>query len=200
MSFYDFSKRVVDIAGASTFLLATAPITAAVAIGVRLQMGSPVIFRHQRPGYREQIFDCLKFRTMTDARDADGHLLPDADRLTAFGQFLRRCSLDEFPQFWNVLRGEMSLVGPRPLEVRYLPRYSAEQRRRHSVKPGITGWGPNQWPQFYRLGNKIRTGSLVCRSSLPHSRPQNPLDHVLESHCRTRHFFQRTRHHARLHG
>lgn len=140
VTLYNITKRALDVAGAAAFLTVTAPITLVVAAGVRMRMGSPVLFRHSRPGLNEQIFPCLKFRTMTDARDRSGRLLEDAERLTAFGQFLRRYSLDEFPQFWNVLRGEMSLVGPRPLEVRYLPRYNSDQRGRHSVKPGITGW------------------------------------------------------------
>lgn len=138
-SIYPAVKRVMDIAAAATGLTVLSPVIALTALFVRWRLGSPVLFRHARPGLNEQIFDCLKFRTMTDQRDADGNLLPDALRITAFGNFLRRASLDELPQLWNVLRGDMSLVGPRPLMVRYLPRYSAEQRRRHLVRPGITG-------------------------------------------------------------
>ena len=137
---YSFAKRTLDILGSSVFLLLASPIMLAVAIAVRLRMGSPVVFRHPRPGLRERIFYCLKFRTMTDAHDREGKLLCDEERLTSLGEFLRRYSLDEFPQFWNVLRGDMSLVGPRPLVIQYLHRYSPEQRRRHDVKPGITGW------------------------------------------------------------
>jgi sugar transferase EpsL len=137
---YRAAKRALDILGSGVFLIVSLPLMAAVAIAVRLRMGSPILFRHPRPGFMERTFGCLKFRTMTDARDANGKLLPDEVRLTPFGIFLRRYSLDELPQFWNVFKGEMSLVGPRPLEMRYLPRYSAEQRRRHHVKPGITGW------------------------------------------------------------
>ena len=110
------------------------------ALLVRRVLGRPVIFRHPRPGQGERVFCCLKFRTMTDCRDAAGELLPDSKRLTPFGRFLRSTSLDELPQLWSVLKGEMSLVGPRPLEVRYLPRYTDQQNRRHLVKPGITGW------------------------------------------------------------
>jgi lipopolysaccharide/colanic/teichoic acid biosynthesis glycosyltransferase len=115
------------------------PALAVLAIAIRVRMGSPVVFRQKRIGLNDRPFLFLKFRTMTDARDASGALLPDADRLTSLGKFLRSTSLDEFPQLWNVVRGEMSLVGPRPLLPQYLPRYSAEQRRRHEAKPGITG-------------------------------------------------------------
>lgn len=110
-----------------------------IALLVRIRLGGPVFFRQKRPGLRAQVFEMLKFRTMTDARDAAGNLLPDAVRLTPFGQFLRSTSLDELPELWNVLRGDMSLVGPRPLLVQYLERYSPRQTRRHEVRPGITG-------------------------------------------------------------
>ncbi len=103
-------------------------------------MGRPVVFRQQRPGYQGIPFDALKFRSMSEERDQNGRLLPDADRITRLGAFLRRSSLDELPQFWNVLRGDMSLVGPRPLLMQYIDRYTPEQARRHSVPPGITGW------------------------------------------------------------
>jgi sugar transferase EpsL len=115
------------------------PILAIVALLVRVKLGAPVFFRQKRPGLHGAIFEMVKFRTMTDARDAQGNLLPDAIRLTAFGKWLRATSLDELPELWNVLRGDMSLVGPRPLMVQYLPRYSARQARRHDVVPGITG-------------------------------------------------------------
>ena len=121
-------------------LLILSPVMAVVVILVRIKLGSPVIFRHPRPGLNEAVFKCLKFRTMTNECDCNGCLLPDADRLTSFGKFLRRYSLDELPQLWSVLVGDMSLVGPRPLQIVYLPRYSPEQRRRHFVPPGITGW------------------------------------------------------------
>jgi sugar transferase EpsL len=154
---YRVAKRGIDILGSAVFLLFSMPLMLILAIAIRLRMGSPILFRHPRPGFREVTFGCLKFRTMTDARDSKGQLLPDQERLTALGLFLRRYSLDELPQFWNVLKGEMSLVGPRPLEIRYLPRYSPEQRRRHLVKPGITGWaqinGRNalSWEQKFSL-------------------------------------------------
>jgi sugar transferase EpsL len=137
---YATAKRLLDVLGAATALVLFAPLLLPIAIAVRWRMGSPVLFRHRRPGLGERPFECLKFRTMTDERDGKGALLDDERRLTPLGEFLRRYSLDEFPQFWNVLKGEMSLIGPRPLEMRYLPRYNAEQRRRHQVKPGITGW------------------------------------------------------------
>jgi sugar transferase EpsL len=137
---YRIAKRALDVAVAALMLALFAPVMAMTAILVRIFMGSPVIFRHPRPGLHEEVFDCLKLRTMTTERDESGELLPDLDRLTSFGRFLRRTSLDELPQLWTVLTGEMSLVGPRPLEIRYVPRYTAEQNRRHLVKPGITGW------------------------------------------------------------
>ena len=137
---YTVVKRTFDILASLAMLVGALPLMLPVAMAIRWRLGSPVLFRHARPGFREKTFYCLKFRTMTDARDKNGELLSDAERLTPLGCFLRRYSLDELPQLWNVLRGEMSLVGPRPLEMRYLPRYSPEQRRRHLVMPGITGW------------------------------------------------------------
>ncbi|MFN3597237.1 MAG: sugar transferase [Rubricoccaceae bacterium] len=133
-------KRLFDIVCAALGLLVLAPVLGAVALAVRVKLGSPVLFRQTRPGLSGRPFEMVKFRTMTDARDAQGRLLPDAERLTAFGRFLRSTSLDELPELWNVLRGEMSLVGPRPLLMQYLERYSPEQARRHEVRPGITGW------------------------------------------------------------
>lgn len=115
------------------------PVLAIVALLVRIKLGSPVFFRQKRPGLNGRIFEMVKFRSMLDARDASGRLLPDAERLTAFGKSLRSASLDELPELWNVLRGDMSLVGPRPLLVHYLDRYSSRQARRHDVRPGITG-------------------------------------------------------------
>ena len=136
----DALKRAIDLIGASVALVALSPLLAVVAIAVRVRMGSPVLFRQTRPGRGGHPFLMTKFRTMTDRRAPDGALLPDADRLTRFGRFLRRTSIDELPELLNVVRGDMSLVGPRPLLMEYLPLYSAEQARRHEVRPGITGW------------------------------------------------------------
>lgn len=134
------AKRLLDISVALALLLFFSPLFAGIALAIALAMGRPVFFRQMRPGKDGAPFMLLKFRTMSDERDRDGSLRPDAERLTPLGKFLRRASLDELPQLWNVLRGEMSLVGPRPLLMEYLPRYNAAQRRRHEVKPGITGW------------------------------------------------------------
>lgn len=133
-------KRVIDVAGAGVGLAAAAPVLAVVAVMVRKDLGSPVLFRQARAGKDGEIFTLLKFRTMRDARDPAGRPRPDAERLTALGRWLRASSLDELPQLVNVLRGDMSLVGPRPLLPQYLPRYSPEQARRHQVPPGLTGW------------------------------------------------------------
>ena len=133
-------KRGIDVAGAAIALVVLSPLLAIVAILVRVRMGSPVLFRQTRPGLHGRPFELAKFRTMTDRRDAAGRLLPDAERLTPLGQWLRRTSIDELPELWNVLAGDMSLVGPRPLLTEYLPLYSPEQARRHDVRPGITGW------------------------------------------------------------
>lgn len=133
-------KRLLDITGAGLGLLVLSPVMLFVAIGVRYTMGAPVLFAQVRPGLHGAPFRMLKFRTMKDAVDQQGNPLPDELRLTRFGQLLRSTSLDELPELWNVLKGEMSLVGPRPLLMRYLPLYSAEQARRHDAKPGLTGW------------------------------------------------------------
>lgn len=150
-------KRAFDIVATGLAVIVFAPFIAAIALLVRWRLGSPVLFRQTRPGKDGRPFEMLKFRTMIDARDGDGRLLPDADRLTRFGRFLRSTSLDELPELWNVLKGDMSLVGPRPLLMEYLPLYSAEQARRHKVRPGLTGWaqinGRNalSWEQKFAL-------------------------------------------------
>jgi sugar transferase EpsL len=135
-----FGKRLFDLLAAAAALVALAPLLGVLALVVRLRLGSPVLFRQERPGLHGRLFTLRKFRTMTDARGADGRLLADAERLTSFGRFLRATSLDELPELVNVLKGEMSLVGPRPLLKQYLERYSPEQMRRHEARPGITGW------------------------------------------------------------
>jgi lipopolysaccharide/colanic/teichoic acid biosynthesis glycosyltransferase len=133
-------KRLLDIVGAGAGLILLSPFLSILALLIRRRMGSPVIFAQRRAGLNGEPFVLYKFRSMTDARDEEGALLPDAARLTAFGTFLRRYSLDELPQLWNVLRGDMSLVGPRPLLLDYVPLYDETQRRRLEVKPGVTGW------------------------------------------------------------
>ena len=133
-------KRLLDVVLALFGLLVLAPVIAIVALAIRRKLGSPVIFSQVRPGLHGKPFKMVKFRTMLDADDADGNPLPDCQRMTRFGIFLRSSSLDEFPELWNVLKGDMSLVGPRPLLMEYLPLYSPEQFRRHEVRPGVTGW------------------------------------------------------------
>jgi lipopolysaccharide/colanic/teichoic acid biosynthesis glycosyltransferase len=135
-----WGKRALDVVTSAVGLVLFSPVLAAVAVVVRLRLGAPVLFRQSRPGLNAVCFCLVKFRTMTTTTDAQGNLLPDADRLTSLGRFLRKTSLDELPQLWNVLTGDLSLVGPRPLLIEYLDRYTPEQARRHLVKPGITGW------------------------------------------------------------
>lgn len=133
-------KRLLDLATAGTAVVLLSPVLATLALAVRWKLGSPALFRQQRPGLHGAPFTLYKFRSMTDARDAEGNLLPDAQRLTRFGRWLRATSLDELPELFNVLAGDMSLVGPRPLLMQYLERYTPAQMRRHEVRPGITGW------------------------------------------------------------
>ena len=153
----DAAKRAFDVVGAAALVVVLAPLLAAVAIAVRVALGSPVLFRQRRPGLHGEPFLLTKFRTMTDARNEAGALRPDAERLTRLGRLLRRSSLDELPELLNVLAGDMSLVGPRPLLMEYLPLYTPEQMRRHDVRPGITGWtqvnGRNAltWEQKFAL-------------------------------------------------
>lgn len=151
-----FTKRTVDRGASLVGLVVASPVLLACAVGIRATMGSPVLFRQMRPGQFGKPFELVKFRTMRHATDEHGRLLPDAERLSGFGALLRASSLDELPQLWNVWKGEMSLVGPRPLLMQYLERYSPEQHRRHDVLPGITGWtqvnGRNalSWPEKFR--------------------------------------------------
>lgn len=135
----NFVKRILDIILSLIALIIFSPLLISTAILVRFKLGSPILFRQTRPGKHEKIFHILKFRTMTDEKDKDGNLLPDEIRLTKFGQFLRSTSIDELPELLNILKGDMSVVGPRPLLVQYLSRYNDEQRHRHDVKPGLTG-------------------------------------------------------------
>ncbi len=150
-------KRIIDIIGALVGLIVSSPIMLIVSLIIYLTMGRPVFFKQLRPGLNGKPFVIYKFRTMLDLRDKDGNLLPDEKRITAIGKFLRSTTLDELHEFWNVLKGDMSLVGPRPLLVEYLPRYTPEQARRHNVKPGMTGWaqvnGRNAitWEEKFKL-------------------------------------------------
>jgi len=150
-------KRIIDITVSGTVLVVLSPILAVTAYKVKKNLGSPVLFKQTRPGLNGKPFEMIKFRTMKDATDRDGNLLPDSERLTPFGQKLRSTSLDELPELWNVLKGDMSLVGPRPLLMEYLPLYNSEQARRHNVRPGVTGYaqvnGRNaiSWEEKFKL-------------------------------------------------
>lgn len=157
-TFYEkYIKRLLDIVLSGGALIVLSPVLAVTAILVRTKLGSPVIFCQERPGKDEKIFKLYKFRSMTDAKDEQGNLLPDEVRLTKFGRLLRSTSLDELPELWNILKGDMSIIGPRPLLVRYLPRYDEEQKHRHDVRPGLTGWaqvnGRNAitWEEKFKL-------------------------------------------------
>ena len=139
MIYRRFVKRLLDICISGIALIILSPVLLFVAVLVRVKLGSPVIFHQERPGLREKIFTLCKFRTMTDERDENGELLPDSVRLTSFGAFLRKSSLDELPELWNIFKGDMSLIGPRPLLVSYLPWYTEREKLRHTVRPGLTG-------------------------------------------------------------
>jgi sugar transferase EpsL len=149
-------KRLLDLVIAVPAFLLLLPVMASTAVVVAFGIGRPVLFRQRRPGLLERAFEVLKFRTMTDERDAKGELKSDLERLTALGRFLRRASLDELPQLLNVIRGDMSLVGPRPLLWEYLPNYSDEHRRRHTVPPGITGWAQILGRNTSKFSERIR--------------------------------------------
>lgn len=150
-----FLKRVLDIVLSGLALILLSPVFLVVAILVRIKLGSPVVFHQERPGYHEKIFTLCKFRTMTDARDEKGNLLPDADRLTSFGSFLRKTSLDELPELWNIFKGDMSIVGPRPLLVGYLPYYTERECIRHSVRPGLTGLAQVSGRNFIKWDDRL---------------------------------------------
>ena len=137
---YRYIKRFFDIFSSLLAIIILSPVLIVTAILVRTKLGSPVLFKQERPGKDEKIFTLMKFRTMTDERDENGEFLPDEVRLTKFGKFLRSTSIDELPELFNILKGDMSVIGPRPLLVRYLPRYNEHQHRRHEVRPGLSGW------------------------------------------------------------
>lgn len=137
---YKYIKRILDIISSLLAIIILSPLLAVTAVLVKTKLGSPVLFRQKRPGKDEKIFTLMKFRTMTDERDENGELLPDEVRLTKFGKFLRSTSIDELPELFNILKGDMSVIGPRPLLVEYIPRYNEHQHRRHEVRPGLSGW------------------------------------------------------------
>lgn len=137
---YKYIKRILDIISSLLAIIILSPLLAVTAVLVKTKLGSPVLFRQERPGKDEKIFTLMKFRTMTDERDENGELLPDEVRLTKFGKFLRSTSIDELPELFNILKGDMSVIGPRPLLVEYIPRYNEHQHRRHEVRPGLSGW------------------------------------------------------------
>lgn len=155
-----YFKRPLDAVLSASALLALSPVLGVTALLVRMKLGSPVLFSQERPGKNEKIFKLYKFRSMTDARDENGELLPNAQRLTPFGRLLRKSSLDELPELFNILKGDMSIVGPRPLLIRYLPAYTEEEKHRHDVRPGLTGLaqvnGRNFLPWDQRLAYDVQ--------------------------------------------
>ncbi len=150
-----FVKRPLDLLLSSTTLVILSPIMAITAILVRKKLGSPVLFSQERPGKDEKLFKIYKFRTMTDDKDADGNLLPDAERLTRFGKILRSTSLDELPELFNIAKGDMAIVGPRPLLIQYLPYYHSEERERHAVRPGLTGYAQVHGRNFLMWDERV---------------------------------------------
>ena len=150
-----YIKRLLDILISLCALIVLSPILLVVAVLVRIKLGSPVIFHQERPGYHEKVFSLCKFRSMTDERGENGELLPDEVRLTKFGKALRATSLDELPELWNILKGDMSLIGPRPLLVEYLPYYTEKERIRHSVRPGLTGLAQVSGRNYIAWDNRL---------------------------------------------
>ncbi|MGP5518782.1 sugar transferase [Psychrobacter celer] len=194
-------KRFFDIASSGAALVALSPVLAVTAYKVKKNLGSPVLFKQTRPGLNGEPFEMLKFRSMTDATDPEGNLLPDSERLTDFGRFLRKSSLDELPELWNIFKGDMSIVGPRPLLMRYLPYYTEEENKRHNVRPGLTGLaqisGRNAltWEEKLALDVKyveeqsfLNDMSIIFKtiikvsqaSDILESAPQGPLDKYRE--------------------
>lgn len=156
-----YMKRLLDILLSLTILIVLSPLLLVLCILVRSKLGSPIFFKQERPGLHEKIFTMYKFRTMTDKRDAEGNLLPDKDRLTKFGKLLRATSLDERPEFFNILKGDMSFIGPRPLLVSYLPYYTETEALRHTVRPGLTGLAQVLGTKFSGLGQTACEGRGV---------------------------------------
>ena len=146
-----YIKRFLDLILSLMALIILMPLMIIIWILVRVKLGKPVIFKQQRPGKNEKIFTLYKFRTMTDEKDKNGNLLPDAQRLTKFGKFLRSTSLDELPELFNILKGDMAIVGPRPLLIKYLPYYTQEERHRHDVRPGLTRISTNTWKKCHKM-------------------------------------------------
>lgn len=151
-----FIKRLLDIVLSGTALVILSPVYLILAIMIRVKLGSPVIFHQERPGKDEKIFTLCKFRTMTDERDENGNLLPDNKRLTKFGKLLRATSLDELPELWNIFKGDMSIIGPRPLLVSYLPYYTKEEQLRHTVRPGLTGLAQVSGRNYLDWDNRLK--------------------------------------------
>lgn len=178
----DVLKRAFDMAAASAGLLLLSPVMLGTALVIKRKMGGPVLFRQVRPGLDGEPFELYKFRTMTDARDASGALLPDAARMTAAGERIRRWSLDELPQLINVVRGDLSLVGPRPLLMQYLPLYDSEQMRQARSAAGHHRVGPGQWTEQPVLAGEVRTRRVVRRQSDIHARPQDTPDDRHQGH------------------